>query len=166
MSDTGKNRARRSEFYTFLNIGGSTENWVREGRLAAEMTVRMNPRLAATRDITRSTAVTEVTGYQPEMSVGKSVSKSDPAFAFIDKIRRERSVLSGAYAELLHVDVFNGSDGSYPAVKQPVSVRIDSFGGPASDPLTISYTYDYRGEAVRGTATITNGNVSFTASGG
>lgn len=159
---TVENKAKRSEFYTFLNIGGSSENWVREGKFASEMTAQMNPQTTTTQDVTQDTAETDITGYQPSIAVSKSVSKSDPAFDFINDIRRERKILSDAYADILHVDVFNGSSGSYPAIKQPVSIQIDSFGGPASDPLTIAYTYNYRGDAIQGTATITGGTVSFT----
>ncbi|MDE7360977.1 MAG: hypothetical protein K2N38_03480 [Oscillospiraceae bacterium] len=163
---TVENKAKRSEFYTFLNIGGSSENWVREGKFASQMTAKMNPQTTTAQDVTQDTAETDITGYQPFIAVSKSVSKSDPAFDFIDDIRRHRKILSDAYADILHVDVFNGSNGSYPAIKQPVSVQIDSFGGPASDPLTISYTYNYRGDAVQGTATITGGSVSFSADSG
>lgn len=165
---TVENKAKRSDFYTFLNIGGSTESWVREGKFAAEMTAQMNPQTTTTQDVTQDTAETDITGYQPSIAVSKSVSKTDPAFDFINEIRRERKILSDAYADILHVDVFNGSSGSYPAIKQPVSIQIDSFGGPASDPLTIAYTYNYRGDAIQGTATITGGTVSFTpdSSGG
>lgn len=161
---TVENKAKRSDFYTFLNIGGTTENWVREGKFAPEMTAKMNPQRTTTQDVTQDTAETDITGYQPYISLSKSVSKTDPAFDFINDIRRNRKILSDAYADILHVDVFNGSGSSYPAVKQPVSVQIDTFGGPASDPLTISYTYNYRGDAVEGTATITNGTVTFTPS--
>lgn len=166
MAASIENKAKRSQFYTFLNVGGSSENWVREGKFAAEMTAKMRPQTTTVQDVTQDTAETDITGYQPSIAVSKSVSKSDPAFSFIDNIRRNRSILSDAYADILHVDVFNGSNGSYPAIKQPVSVQIDSFGGPASDPLTISYTYNYRGDAVSGTATVTDGSVTFTASGG
>ncbi|MCM1167963.1 MAG: hypothetical protein NC299_17300 [Lachnospiraceae bacterium] len=162
---TVENKAKRSEWYTFLNIGGSSENWVREGKFASEMTAQMNPQTTTAQDVTQDTAETDITGYQPSIAVSKSVSKSDPAFEFINEIRVHRKILSDAYADILMVDVFNGNNGgSYPAIKQPVSVQIDSFGGPASDPLTIAYTYNYRGDAVRGTAAIgKDGKVTFTA---
>ncbi len=162
-----ESKAKRSLWQTFLNTGGNgSQNWVREGRYASDMTVQMNPQTNTSQDVTQDTAETEITGYQPNMPVSKTVSKSDPAFAFIDKIRRNRSILSEAHAQILNVDVFNGTGSSYPAELQNVSIQIDSFGGPSSDPLTISYTYNYRGDPVQGTATITDGSVTFTPSGG
>lgn len=163
-----ESKAKRSLWQTFLNTGGNgSQNWVREGRYASDMTVQMNPQTNTSQDVTQDTAETEITGYQPNMPVSKSVSKTDPAFKFIDEIRRKRKILSDAYAQILNVDVFKESDsGTYPAELQNVSIQIDSFGGSAADPLNISYTYNYRGDPVPGTATISDGSVSFTASGG
>lgn len=168
MATSSENKAKRSLWYTFLNTGTDTSpTWVREGKFASDMTVQMNPQTSTTQDVTQDTAETDITGYQPNIPVSKSVSKTDPAFKFIDEIRRKRKILSDAYAQILNVDVFNESDsGTYPAELQNVSIQIDSFGGSAADPLTISYTYNYRGDPVPGTATITDGSVSFTASGG
>lgn len=168
MATSSENKAKRSLWYTFLNTGTDTSpTWVREGKFASDMTVQMNPQTTTTQDVTQDTAETDITGYQPNIPVSKSVSKTDPAFKFIDEIRRKRKILSDAYAQILNVDVFNESDsGTYPAELQNVSIQIDSFGGSAADPLTISYTYNYRGDPVPGTATISDGSVSFTASGG
>lgn len=168
MATSSENKAKRSLWYTFLNTGTDTSpTWVREGKFANDMTVQMNPQTSTAQDVTQDTAETDITGYQPNIPVSKSVSKTDPAFKFIDEIRRKRKILSDAYAQILNVDVFNESDsGTYPAELQNVSIQIDSFGGSAADPLTISYTYNYRGDPVPGTATISDGSVSFTASGG
>ena len=163
---TSESKAKRSLWYTFLNTGTEgSPAWVREGKYASDMTVQMNPQTTTSQDVTQDTADTDITGYQPNIPVSKSVSKSDSAFKFIDEIRRGRKILSEAYAQILNVDVFNESgDKTYPAELQNVSIQIDSFGGPASDPLTISYTYNYRGDPVQGTATIMDGEVSFTKS--
>lgn len=159
------NKAKRSQWYTFLNIGTDTSPiWAREGRFTSELTAQMNPQTSTTQDVTQDTAETDITGYQPSIGISKSVSKTDPTFEFIDEIRRSRKILSDAYAQLLHVDVFNeNADGSYPAELQDVSIQVDSFGGSASDPLTIGYTYNYRGDPVKGSAIIANGKPTFTA---
>lgn len=161
---TTENKAKRSQLYTFLNIGtNETPDWAREGKFASELTAQMNPQTSTTQDVTQDTAETDITGYQPSIGLSKSVSKTDPTFAFINEIRRKRKILSDAYSQILNVDVFNpNEDGSYPAELQNVSIQIDTFGGPASDPLTIGYTYNYRGDPVPGKATITNGKPVFT----
>lgn len=164
MATATESKVKRSQWYTFLNTGTTdSPTWVREGKHVSDLTVQMNPQTTTTQDVTQDTAETDITGYQPSAGINKSVSKTDPTFEFIDNIRRDRKILSDAYAQILNVDVFNGSDGGpYPAEQQNVSIQIDSFGGPASDPLKISYTYNYRGDAVKGTATIADGKVTFT----
>lgn len=163
-------KAKRSQWRTMMNITptASSPTWVLEGKGASEMTLSMNPQTTTVQDVTQDTASTDITGYQPSMPVSKSVSISDPTFAFIDDIRRNRKILSDAYTQILNVDVFNpttsGSSSTYPAELQDVSIQIDSIGGPASDPLTINYTYNYRGDGTPGTATIAaDGKVTFTA---
>lgn len=162
---TSESKAKRSLWRTFLNIGTSdSPSWVLEGKYASDMTVQMNPQTTTVQDVTQDTAETDITGYQPNIPVSKSVSKSDPTFNFIDEIRRKRKILSDAYGQILNVDVFNeSSNNTYPAELQNISIQINSFGGPASDPLTISYTFNYRGDPIPGTATITDGTVTFTA---
>ncbi len=157
-------KAKRSEFYTFLNIGtAETPDWVREGKFAGELTAQMNPQTSTNQDVTQDTAETDITGYQPSIGLSKSVSKTDPTYAFINDIRRKRKILSDAYSQILNVDVFDkNEDGSYPAELQDVSIQVDTFGGSAADPLTIAYTYNYRGDPITGTAVITNGKPVFT----
>ncbi len=160
-----ESKAKRSEWRTFLNTTptATEATWVLEGKGASEMTLSMNPQTTTVQDVTQDTASTDITGYQPSMPVSKSVAKSDPVFSFIDDIRRHRKILSDAYTQILNVDVFNEtSSDTYPAELQDVSIQIDSIGGPASDPLTINYTYNYRGDGTPGTVTITDGKVSFT----
>ncbi len=158
------NKAKRSQWYTFLNTGSEgSPAWVREGKFASELTAQMNPQTKTTQDVTQDTAETDITGYQPSIGISKSVSKTDPTFEFIDKIRRSRSILSDAYTQILNVDVFNEQSDKYPAELQNVSIQIDSFGGNASDPLTIGYTYNYRGDPVKGTVTLSDGTPTFTA---
>ena len=165
MATATESKVKRSQWYTFLNTGtAESPVWAREGKHASELTAQMNPQTTTTQDVTQDTAETDITGYQPSIGLSKSVSKTDPTFEFIDKIRRERRILSDAYSQILNVDVFNpSSEGVYPAELQDISVQIDSFGGSASDPLTIGYSYNYRGDPVQGTATITEGTVAFTA---
>lgn len=164
MAASKDNKAKRSEFRTFLNIGTvESPNWVLEGKYASDMTIQMNPQTSTSQDVTQDTAETDITGYQPSMPVSKSVSKTDPAYDYINDIRRHRKILSEAYGQILNVDIFDKqSDESYPAELQDVSIQIDTMGGSAAEPLTIGYTYNYRGDPKVGKATISEGKVTFT----
>ena len=166
MADKTNSKAKRSQWYTFLNVGtAETPDWQREGKNASEMTAQMNPQTSTSQDVTQDTGETDITGYQPNIPVSKSVSVGDPVFEFIDNIRRTRAILSDSYSQILNVDVFNPNDDkTYPAEMQDVSIQIDTFGGAASSPLTIGYTYNYRGDPKLGTVTIDDdGKVTFTA---
>lgn len=163
MAASKDNKAKRSEFRTFLNIGTvEAPNWVLEGKYASDLTIQMNPQTSTSQDVTQDTAETDITGYQPSMPVSKSVSKTDPAYDYINDIYRHRKILSDAYGQILNVDIFDKQeDGSYPAELQDVSIQIDTRGGSAADPLTIAYTYNYRGDATIGKVTIPDGKVTF-----
>ena len=77
--------------------------------------------------------------------------RGDEAFKFINGMRKKLPVLSDAYTDIVMFDVFDESeDGIYPAVMQPVSIQIDSYGGAATDPLSIGYTINWRGQSVEG----------------
>ena len=103
-------------------------------------------------DIHQDTANTDLTGYQPNAPVTAQVVKGDPAFEYINKMRKDLPIGSDANTDIVMVDVFEeASGGAYPAIRQPVSIQIDSYGGAASDPLSIGYTINWRGSGEKGT---------------
>ena len=104
--------------------------------------------------------VTELTiSYNPQTNtvqyihqVTSQVVKGDPAFDFINDMRKTLPIGSDAHTDVVMVDVFDTPTGNaYPAAKQPVSIQIDSYGGAASDPLSIGYTINWRGNSTAGT---------------
>lgn len=77
-----------------------------------------------------------------------------PVFEFVNGLRRSRAVLDDACTSIVNVDLYDpvtGSDGSYVAEKQDVSIQIDSYGGAGGESLKIEYTINYRGDPVKGT---------------
>ena len=61
-STTTEVKAKRSQYYTFLNIGTSeTPEWAREGKFASELTAQMNPQTTTVQDVTQDTAETDIT---------------------------------------------------------------------------------------------------------
>ena len=80
------------------------------------------------------------------------VVKDDEAFQFINEMRKKLPIGSDAHTDIVMVDVFETPVGkAYPASRQPVSIQIDSYGGAASDPLSIGYTINWRGSGTDGT---------------
>lgn len=145
---------KRSSFLLFLNTkpkGEADYGLVGDG--VTELTISYNPQTSTEQYIHQDTANTEITGYQPNAPVTGQVVKDDKAFEFINNIRKKLLIGSDAYTDIVMVDVFEtaDTDGPYPATKQPVSIQIDSYGGAASDPLSIGYTINWRGSGTDGT---------------
>ncbi len=145
---------KRSAFLLFINTTPSetAASYALVGEGVTELSVSYNPQTSTEQYIHQDTATTEITGYQPNAPVTSQAVKGDPAFAYINEMRKTLPVMSGAYTDVVMLDVFEeAAGGSYPAVKQPVSIQLDSYGGAASDPLSIGYTINWRGDGIPGT---------------
>lgn len=160
---------KRSAFLLFINTtpgntGAGTYALVGDG--VTELSIAYNAQTSTEQFIHQDTATTEMTGYQPNAPVTAQVVKGDPAFEFINKIRKKLPIGSDAHTDIVMTDIFEGgSGGSYPATKQPVAIQIDSYGGAASDPLAIGYTINWRGEGEEGTFNLETKSWSGGASG-
>lgn len=144
---------KRSAFKMFLNTTpDSAETYSIIGPGVTELSIAYNPQTSTEQYIHEDTATTELTGYQPNAPVTAQVVKGDPAFEFINKIRKGLLIGSDAHTDAVLVDIFDKqTGGAYAAQKQPVSIQIDSYGGPATDPLSIGYTINWRGSGTQGT---------------
>lgn len=148
---------KRSSFFLYLNTTPKTGNgtYALVGDGVTELTISYNAQTTTSQYIHQDTATTTVTGYQPTAPVTSEVVKTDDAFNYINEMRRSLPIGSDAETEIVMVDLFDvltsGSSGSYPAIRQKVSIQLDSYGGAASDPLSISYTINWVGQGVAGT---------------
>lgn len=151
---------KRSAFLLFINTnnansadGGndSSGGYALVGDGVTELSIAYNAQTSTEQFIHQDTANTELTGYQPNAPVTAQAVKGDAAFEYINEMRKKLPVGSGAHTDIVMVDVFEGeTGGAYPATRQPVSIQIDSYGGAASDPLSIGYTINWRGQGVEG----------------
>ena len=145
---------KRSSFYLFINTTpkDSSSNYALVGDGVTELSISYNPQTNTQQYIHQDTANTELTGYQPNAPVTSQVVKDDPAFKYINEMRKSLPIGSDAHTDVIMVDVFEAhTGGEYPATRQPVSIQIDSYGGGASDPLSIGYTINWRGTGTKGT---------------
>lgn len=160
---------KRSLFLMLINTTPKTASatYAVVGDGVTELTVNYNPQTSTEQYIHQDSATTELTGYQPNAPATAQVVKNDPAFQFVNGLRKKRAIGSDAHTDVVLVDKYEidaaaSPDGPFPAERQPVSIQIDSYGGAASDPLSISYTINWRGDGVTGTfdpktATFTEG---------
>lgn len=144
---------KRSAFLLFINTEPkqATATYALVGDGVTELSIAYNPQTNTEQYIHQDTANTELTGYQPNAPVTAQVVKGDAAFEFINGMRKTLPIGSDAHTDVVMVDVFETATGeAYPAQRQPVSIQIDSYGGAASDPLSIGYTINWRGNGESG----------------
>lgn len=145
---------KRSAFKIFMNTTPkeTSASYSIIGPGVTELSIAYNPQTSTNQYIHEDVANTDMTGYQPNAPVTGQAVPGDPVFDFVNEMRINLPIGSDAYTDVVLVDVFGKqSGGAYAAQKQPVSIQIDSYGGSASDPLSIGYTINWRGSGVKGT---------------
>jgi len=148
---------KRSRFMMFLNTTPAVESatYALIGNGVTELSIDYGAQTKTEQYINADSASTEVTGYQPTAPVTMTAKKGDPVFTFINELRRKRAILSDAYSDIIMADAYdvvNADDlTAIPAEKQPISIQIGSYGGPAEEPLSIDYTINFRGNSEAGT---------------
>jgi len=137
----------------------ATKTYELIGVNVSEATINYNPQVNTEQDIVSDTASSEIVGYQPNVSITQQVSKNDPAFEFINAIRRSRATLADSYTSIVLVDLYDettSNSGIYVAEQQNCSIQIDSYGGAGSEPLSIAFTINFRGDGVDGQFTLSS----------
>jgi len=133
---------------------GETETYSLVGVNVSDLSIAYNPQTVTEQDIVSDTAQIEVTGYQPNAAITQQATKGDPVYDFINTLRRNRAILQDAHTDIVLVDLYELKDEETPDVyvaeKQGVSIQIDTYGGAGTEPLSIGYTINFRGDAVKG----------------
>lgn len=145
---------KRSLLVTLIDTtpGEASTSYKVIGDGVTDLSVSYNPQTKTEQYINQDSADTSITGYQPSAPVTMQVKKGDPVFEFVNNLRKNRAIGEDAETTIVNVDAYEtASSGEYPAEKQNVSVQIDSYGGPATDPLSIGFTLNYKGDPVQGT---------------
>ena len=152
-SDIQKNK--RSQYQKFLDITpNSTASWKVIGIGISEANVEYNPQVDTEKWIIEDSARNDHTSNQKQLSVTQKCYKGDPEFEFINTGRDKLNYVS----HILEIDTWNGNGGSYPAKKSDCLITVTSYSGEE-----IEYTIYFNGDPTDGTATISDGVPSFTA---
>ena len=160
---------KRSRFMMFLNTTPAVESatYALIGNGVTELSIDYGAQTKTEQYINADSATTEVTGYQPTAPVTMTAKKGDPVFAFVNELRKKRAILADAYSDIVMADAYEVADANdltaIPAEKQPVSIQIGSYGGPAEEPLSIEYTINFRGDPTEGTFDATTKSFTATA---
>jgi len=150
-------KIKRSQFITFLDTtpSGTNRTWAVLGVGVDEYSVAYNPQVDTEKWIVEDNARNDHTSNQKQGSVTQKCYKNDPEFAFIAAGRDQLNYKT----KVLDVDTWSGSVGNYPATMSDAIITVTSYSGEE-----IEYDIYYNGDAVVGTASISDGVPSFTPS--
>jgi hypothetical protein len=141
-------KIKRSQFRTFLNIGTvESPDWALIGDGVTTGAIAYNPKTTEENYIHEDSATIVVESYAPNMPLESIAIAGDDVFDFLDTLRKGRSVLSAAEAEVVNVWMYKAAIGGfYPAERQTVSIQIDEFGGEGGAAAKLNYVVNFVGE--------------------
>jgi hypothetical protein len=145
-------KVKRSLVKTFLRTGSvGTPVWALIGDGVTSGKINYNPKVAEETYITEDTAQIYLDSYAPTLPIEATAKYGDPAFDFIDTLRKGRSVLGGSETDIVNVWLYQ-KDGFtiFPAESQPVSIQIDDFGGEGGAAAKLNYTINFVGAPIAG----------------
>lgn len=150
-------KVKRSQFLSYLNTtpSGSSATWKVLGIGITDYGIDFNPQVDTEKWIIEDNARTDHSSNQKQGSVTQKCYKGDAVFEFVyngmDKLNYKSQVLD--------IDTWNGTSGSYPAKVSDVIITVTSYMGENAE---IEYDIYYDGDATEGTVTIADGVPTFT----
>jgi hypothetical protein len=141
-------KIKRSLIKTFLRTGSvGTPAWKLIGDGVTSAKINMNPKTLEETYITEDNANISVESYAPNLPIEMTAIHDDPAFVYLDVLRKARSVMESTETDIVNVWLYNASAGGwYPAEKQSVSIQTDDFGGDAGSAAKLNYTINFMGD--------------------
>lgn len=148
-------KIKDSQYQRFINTTPSSiATWKILGiGVADSLKTDYNPQVDTEKWIIEDTARNDHTSNQKQSSVTQKCYKNDPEFEFINAGRDKLNYTT----QILEIDTWNGTNGSYPAKKSDVLITVTSYSGSE-----IEYDIYFNGDPTEGTASITSGVPTFT----
>ena len=158
-------KLERKAYATYLDasFGGSgSPKWFLIGKDIEEMSVELNPDTETVKNILGETSVKD-NGYEPSMSADPYYANpDDDIYPKLKEIAMERKVGDACKTKILEVIIDPSDNSTHEAYTEDVIVKPQSYGGDTSG-FAIPFDVLFDGNRTKGTATITSGAVSFTA---
>lgn len=158
---------QRAEKLAFFGVKGASDAITyHKMKGFTEMSQSKNPKEYSRQYIDELFEQTDITGYSPSISYAFDQYVGDPVHNEIVAITDGEFVGNDAVRPIVIVDMTQpATEGKYPAVKRDFAVIPDSE-GDSMDAYTYSGNLKVKGERVVGTATITDGTLTFTEGAG
>ena len=153
----GIEKVKRSQFLTYLNTtpAGNSKTWSILGVGITEYGISYNPQVDTEKWIIEDNARTDHSANQKQGSVTQKIYKGDACFEFVQAGRDQLNYKT----QILDIDMWNGSNGTYPATISDGIITINSYMGENAE---IEYDLYYDGDAIEGTVTFTDNVPTFT----
>ena len=159
-------KIKRSLFATFINTtpGDGEPAWAKMGKGITSQSVSYNPNVTTEQYIDEDNAYSSVDSYAPSLDGAQTCYKGEPVFTFVDGLRQKRAVGKELETEVLFVYLYDGTENAYKAEKNDCVIQLGEFGGEGGGNVQLTYTIGLNGDPEQGTATVTDGKVTFAKS--
>ena len=150
-------KLKTSQYLRYINVTPNATNptWKVLGIGITELATSYSPQVETEQWIIEDTARNDHTGNQKQSSVTQKCYKNDPTFEFINEGRDKLNYKT----QILEIDTWNGTGGSYPSKLSDGLVAVTSYSG-----AEIEYDLYFNGNPTDGETTITGGTPTFTPS--
>ena len=156
-------KIKRSLFATFINTtpGDGSPTWAKMGKGITSQKISYNPTVTTEQYIDEDNAYSSVDSYSPSLDGTQTCYKGEPVFEYIEALRQKRAVGAELETEVLFVYLYDGTENTYKAEKNACVIQLGDYGGDGGGNIQVTYTIGLNGDPEQGTATITEGKVTF-----
>lgn len=152
----------RSQLIHLLNVSDTdTEEWAIINEGVTSLTEEFNPETETLQYIAENSKTIFTKTYGASVTINLSIVSDDKVNDFLRKKVMELPIGDKAdvsYIRCCLLDVVSGSTNTYTAYMQPANIAISSFGGEATEYLSAEVVLNARGEATKGTLSVTKGS--------
>lgn len=155
---------KTSEIAAFINTtpGETSPNWNRF-RKQGELKIGYDAEVSEENYIDEDGPTSEVERYKVSFDGEYVAYKGDAVFEYLDKLRKTRATGASAQTDVMLVNIYDETSGSYSAEKSRAVVTITEFGGEGGGGKAhINYSVSLNGNPEAGTCTIADGKPVFT----
>jgi hypothetical protein len=145
-------KIKRNLIGSYLNTGTLIAPvWSLIGLGVPSGKIAMNPKTESTAYISDENASVSVESYAPTFAIEQIAITTDAVFAYVDALRKSRSVLTSAETEMVTVYLYKTPALLYYlAEKVPVVITTEDFGGDGGSAAKVNYTIHSNGDPVIG----------------
>ncbi len=140
----------RSQWAAYMKCGtGESKTYNLMGEGFTDLAESKNPQEYSRHYVHEKSERSDVTGYSPSLSYSMDYYDNDPVCAEIRNITDQEMVGTDAQREIVLVDLFDGTEGSFTAYQRTFSIIPDGKGS-GTDALIYTGTIKAAGDLVKG----------------